>query len=190
MIYLIRHASPVLCYGRCDAATAKRLLDEYNQTTQIDLREIEGFLQQLPLSQPLLSAEVRVLSSPVNRAYVTACRLFGATRVQTDNRLHEYDLRLSRLPFLRIGLKQWFALFRVLWLLGVSLGAASRQDETRRAQGVADELYQSWATTGGRTAVVSHGLFLRTVRKALQKQGMQSREVYRSGCFTVDLLTR
>lgn len=189
MIYLIRHASPLIDYKRCGACSAKVLLDEYNQTSSINEDEIAGFLSQSDLSRPLLVAEANVISSPVNRAYATACRLFGAGRIQQDTRLQEYDLRLSAIPFLRMGLRQWFALHRIFWLLGISLGAAPRKTEYQRAEGVADELYKSFSKTGETTIVISHGMFLRTVRKTLQKQGMQARTVYRSGCFTVESLT-
>lgn len=189
MIYLIRHASPKVDYSRCDAAVAKVRLDEYNHTALIEEDEITGFLNRTPLSQPLLSAEATILSSPVNRAYATACRLFDAQRVQRDSRLHEYDLRLSAIPWVTMGLRQWFALHRVAWLLGISLGAASRKDEYRRAAAVADELYAASTEAGKTVVVVSHGMFLRSVRQRLQKQGMQAHTVYRSGCFTVETLT-
>lgn len=189
MIYLIRHASPLVNYKRCGAVSAKLLLDVYNQTSAIDEDEITGFLSQPDLSRPLLASEANVISSPVNRAYATACRLFEAARIQQDSRLQEYDLRLSAIPFLRMGLRQWFALHRILWLLGVSLGAVPRKKEYLRAVGVAEELYKSSSETGKTTIVISHGMFLRTVRKTLQKQGMQARTVYRSGCFTVESLT-
>ncbi|MBK5553020.1 MULTISPECIES: phosphoglycerate mutase family protein [unclassified Pseudomonas] len=189
MIYLIRHASPLVNYERCNSASAKVLLDEYNQTSRIDEDEITGFLNQPDLSQPLLASEASVFSSPVNRAYATACRLFEVARIQQDSRLQEYDLRLSAIPFLKMGLRQWFALHRILWLLGVSLGAVSRKAEYLRAVGVAEELYKSSAEAGKTMIVISHGMFLRTVRKTLQKQGMQARTIYRSGCFTVESLT-
>lgn len=189
MIYLIRHASPLVNYDRCNAASAKMLLTEYNQTSNIDEDEIVGFLNRSDLSQPLLASEASIVSSPVNRAYATACRLFEVARIQQDSRLEEYDLRISAIPFLKLGLRQWFALHRILWLLGISLGAASRKAEHLRAISVANELYTSSAKTGKTMIVVSHGMFLRTVRKVLQKQGMQARTVYRSGCFTVESLT-
>lgn len=165
MIYLIRHASPQVDYSRCGAALAKVRLDEYNHTALIEEDEISGFLNRAQLSQPLLSAEATILSSPVNRAYATACRLFGEERVQRDNRLHEYDLRLSAIPLVTMGLRQWFALHRVAWLLGISLGAASRKAEYRRAAAVADELHAASTGAGKTVVVVSHGMFLRTVRK-------------------------
>lgn len=189
MIYLIRHASPLVNYGRCNAASAKVLLGEYNQTSNIDEDEITGFLKRPDLSQSLLASEATVISSPVNRAYATACKLFEVSRIQQDSRLQEYDLRVSAIPFLRLGLRQWFALHRILWLLGISLGAVSRKAEHLRAVSVADELYKSSAGRGKTMIVVSHGMFLRTVRKTLQKQGMQAHTVYRSGCFTVESLT-
>jgi broad specificity phosphatase PhoE len=190
VIYLIRHASPTVNYARCNAALAKVRLEEYNQTAKIDEHEIEGFLNRTELSQPLLAAEATVMSSPVNRAYATACRLFDAGRIQRDNRLHEFDLRLSAVPWLKMGLRQWFALHRVAWLLGISLGAASRRSEYRRAVDVAEELYAASVDSCRTVVVVSHGMFLRTVRKTLQKQGLQARTIYRSGCFTVETLIR
>ena len=189
MIYLIRHATPLIDYKPCNARSAKTLLDEYNQTSSIDEAEITAFLSQLDVSQGLLASEASIISSPVNRAYATACRLFDVARIQKDARLREYDLRLSSIPVLKMGLRHWFALHRILWLLGISLGAASRKAEHQRALSVADELYNRCGEPGKITIVVSHGMFLRTVRKTLQKRGMQARRVYRSGCFTVESLT-
>ena len=188
MIYLIRHATPLVDYGRCGAVSAKALLDEYNQTSSIDDAEIADFLSRVELSEPLMKPGVRILSSPINRAYATACRLFDAGRIHQDSRLKEFDLRLGSVPVLKMGLRQWFAVHRVLWLMGISLGAASRRSEHQRAVGVANELYAACTTAGKTTVVVSHGMFLRTVRKTLQKQGMAFRTVYRSGCFTVEAL--
>lgn len=189
MIYLIRHATPLVDYGRCGAHTARTLLDEYNRTSIIDEDEIAGFLSQPELSGPVLSPEATVFSSPVSRAYATASRLFEAERIKKDSRLREYDLRLSGIPLLRMTLRQWFALHRVLWLAGISLGATPRKDEYLRAMGVADEIYKLRVATGTPLIVVSHGMFLRTVRKTLQKQGMRVHTVYRSGCFTVESLS-
>ncbi|WP_192814248.1 histidine phosphatase family protein [Pseudomonas fluorescens] len=188
VIYLIRHATPLIDYGRCGAVSAKVLLDEYNQTSSIDEAEIADFLSRAQLSGPLMMPGLNIISSPINRAYATACRLFDAGRIRQDHRLKEFDLRLGRVPLLKMGLRQWFALHRVLWLMGISLGAASRRSEHLRAVEVADELYTACTTTGETTVVVSHGMFLRTVRKTLQRQGMQFRTVYRSGCFTVEAL--
>jgi broad specificity phosphatase PhoE len=171
VIYLIRHATPLVDYKPCNARSAKLRLDEYNQTSSID------------------EAEANIMSSPVNRAYATACRLFDVARIQQDARLREFDLRLSNIPVVKMGLRHWFALHRILWLLGISLGAASRKAEHQRALGVADELYKIGGEAGKATIIVSHGMFLRTVSKALQKRGMQAHRVYRSGCFTVESLT-
>ncbi|MBO1539928.1 histidine phosphatase family protein [Pseudomonas sp. OA65] len=187
VIYLIRHATPLIDYKPCNARSAKLRLDEYNQTSSIDEAEIAAFLSQPDVSQLLLASEASIMSSPVNRAYATACRLFDMGRIQQDARLREFDLRLSSIPVLKMGLRHWFALHRILWLLGISLGAVSRKAEHQRALGVADELYANEA--GKTTIIVSHGMFLRTVRKTLQKRGMQARLVYRSGCFTVESLT-
>lgn len=170
MIYLIRHATPLIDYGRCGAVSAKVLLDEYNQTSSIDEAEIADFLSRAELSGPLMTPGLNIISSPINRAYATACRLFDAGRLRQDNRLKEFDLRLGRVPLLKMGLRQWFALHRVLWLMGISLGAASRRSEHLRAVGVADELYTACTTTGETTVVVSHGMFLRTVRKTLRQE--------------------
>jgi broad specificity phosphatase PhoE len=188
VIYLIRHATPLIDYGRCGAVSAKVRLDEYNQTSSIDEAEIAEFLSRAELSGPLMTPGLNIISSPINRAYATACRLFDAGHIRQDNRLREFDLRLGRVPLLKMGLRQWFALHRVLWLMGISLGAASRRSEHLRAVRVADELYTVCTTTAETTVVVSHGMFLRTVRKTLQGKGMQLRTVYRSGCFTVEAL--
>ncbi|MBV4495432.1 phosphoglycerate mutase family protein [Pseudomonas sp. SWRI12] len=189
MIYLIRHATPLIDYKPCNARSAKLRLDEYNQTSSIDEAEITAFLSQPNVSQMLLASEANIMSSPVNRAYATACRLFDVARIQQDARLREFDLRLSSIPVLKMGLRHWFALHRILWLFGISLGAASRKAEHQRALGVAAELYRVGGEAGKTTIIVSHGMFLRAVRKALQKRGMQAHRVYRSGCFTVESLT-
>jgi hypothetical protein len=107
VIYLIRHATPLIDYQPCNARSAKLLLDEYNQTSSIDEAEIAAFLSQPDVSQVLLASEANILSSPVNRAYATACRLFDVARIRQDARLREYDLLLSSIPVLRMGLRHW-----------------------------------------------------------------------------------
>jgi hypothetical protein len=62
VIYLIRHATPLIDYGRCGAASAKVLLDEYNQTSSIDEAEIADFLSRAELSGPLMTPGLNIIS--------------------------------------------------------------------------------------------------------------------------------
>ncbi len=87
MIYLIRHATPLIDYKPCNAHSAKLLLDEYNQTSSIDEGEIAAFLSQPDLSQVLWRPKPTSFPRPSTEP---TRRHAGYSKPHVSNRMLDY----------------------------------------------------------------------------------------------------
>lgn len=116
MLLLIRHAKPLINYGKCGYEEAVERLDDYNNTSAVALSEIEKF-KASDLYKEIEALDFHVYSSPLNRAYLTARELFKECKILDD--LIELDLQLIDIPYIRLRLQSWFILSRIAWLLRI-----------------------------------------------------------------------
>ncbi|MDO4697348.1 MAG: histidine phosphatase family protein [Pasteurellaceae bacterium] len=177
-ILLIRHVTPKVSNAVCDHLTAQQRIDEYNQTDDLCLEEID-----FAAIAPMLSEVSHIYCSPLIRAKRTAEALFPTHQIQFDERLKEFNLRIFPLPF-HCSFKRWLIISRLLWFVGINRTQCSPTAEKQR---VLDFMQQHSLE---HSAIVAHGFVLRTVQKQLEKQGYRQQSGYRKGCFTLSVMTR
>lgn len=174
-IYLIRHATPDVGNPYCDYAQAVELLNEYNQTVKLRLEEtcVAPSFEELP-----------IYSSPLPRAKLTAETLFPTRTILFDERLQEFNLTIAPIKWLKCRFQHWLAISRLLWFCGLhQCGNTPKQEKQR----IADFIQQHLLASG---IVVAHGFVLREIKKSLHKQGFTSKILAKSGCFTVEYLSK
>lgn len=182
MIILIRHATPRIDYTSCDYHTAQLRLQDYNQTKDIEESEIAKFLLT-QLFQKIKKINPVVYCSPVGRAERTCQLLFSYVDDYIVNpELTEVGLKIFPLPLVKLNVRTWFLLSRVAWLLRLSGEQEKVRHAICRSQRLLPQLEQET-----NVAIVSHGYFIHYLKKQLKKKQFQLREVFRQGCFTVEV---
>lgn len=177
-IYLVRHATPCIDYTRCDCATAQKRLDEYNQTSYIQTEEIA------PLPNDTQNYAIYCSTSP--RAKATATKLYPEQSIHFSDDLIEFDLRIPQIPWIKLPMKQWVILARLIWLMGLLRHTRSRQQEQYR---VKQQLQQILASNQN-CVIIAHGLVNHYLKKLLIKQRKLTRQtILKHGCFRIDKLT-
>lgn len=175
-IYLVRHATPCIDYARCDCVTAQQRLDEYNQTSRIQTNEIT------PL--PSETQHYAIYCSTSSRAKATARQLYPEKSIYFSDDLIEFDLRIPQISWIKLSMKHWFILARLLWLIGLLRHTHSRQQEQHRIQRQLDQIL----ATQQNSVIISHGLVNHWIEKHLRKQTVSHRIVAMKGCFKITTL--
>lgn len=186
MILLIRHATPEVEYSNCRYGTAKARLSEYNETTSIASSEIEPFLSDA-LYKRSFDENIKIYSSTTNRAAKTAQILFSnhPNKISYSKEFVEFDLNIVPIPFAKLSLRTWFAISRVLWLLGFNNNAVPKQKEKSRVDAISNKFLFD-VSLGNTVFCVAHGYLIRELGKRLRNAGMKQSRIYKNGCFTVE----
>ena len=180
---LIRHVTPLIDRGVCDAAEAARRAILYDATQSLALYEIDKFKSSAAYEK--LARISRVCSSPLPRAALTAQKLFPHRRdIEYLEALREFNLRIFPVPLIKMPFDCWLVLSRLLWLCGMNHSDASAKEERRRALDMVPSLLET------DTAVIAHGFVLRVIRHSARQAGY--RLIYRfcEGCFCVEIWQR
>ena len=179
---LIRHVTPLIDRGMCDAAEAARRVILYDTTQSLALYEADKFKSSAAWEK--LACISRVCSSPLPRAALTAQKLFPQRDIEYLEALREFNLRIFPMPLIKMPFDCWLVLSRLLWLCGMNPSGASAKEERQRALDLAPSLLEADA------AVIAHGFVLRVIRKSARQAGY--RLIYRfcEGCFCVEIWRR
>ena len=177
---LIRHVTPLIDRGVCDAAEAARRAILYDATQSLALYEIDKFKSSAAYEK--LARISRIYSSPLQRE--TAQKLFPQRGIEYLEALREFNLRIFPVPLIKMPFDCWLVLSRLLWLCGTNPSGASAGAERRRALDLAPSLLET------DTAVIAHGFVLRVIRHSARRAGY--RLIYRfcEGCFCVEIWQR
>lgn len=177
---LIRHVTPLIDRGVCDAAEAARRAILYDTTQSLALYETYKFKSSAAYEK--LARISRVCSSPLPRAALTAQKLFSQRDIEHLEALREFNLRIFPMPLIKCHCR--LVLSRLLWLCGMNPSGASAKAERRRALDLVPSLLET------DTAVIAHGFVLRVIRYSARRAGY--RLIYRfcEGCFCVEIWQR
>lgn len=183
MLILLRHATPLIDYGRCNYQTFTRRHEAYDTTSDIDTNEINDFLQSRLyrcLKKQLAERDFRCYCSPLPRAKATYQQIFPEMqhRAATEDELREAALNTFAIPLLRLKVRTWFFLFRVFSLLHRHEAVLLRQ----RCASVYQRLIAEQ-----NTLLMSHGVLLFFLKKQLRQAGYRPLDAYRNGCLTVEI---
>lgn len=185
MIVLIRHATPVVPMASCGYDEACRRLDQYNTTETLRLDEIDRKTEMLTTLGN--DSNVKFYISPLPRALITARAMFAdrITEARVAEDFQEFNLKIAYLPWVKLRLEQWFAVSRLLWVLGLNRSEHTFKSEKERAKRVARTLLASHK--GNTVVLVAHGLLNRYVAKHLTRNGMFRQKRSSCGSFTIDI---
>nr|WP_314120223.1 hypothetical protein [uncultured Campylobacter sp.] len=99
---LIRHVTPLIDRGVCDAAEAARRAILYDATQSLALYETDKFKSSA--AREKLARISRVCSSPLPRAALTAQKLFPQRSIEYLEVLREFNLRIFPMPLIKMPL--------------------------------------------------------------------------------------
>lgn len=174
---LIRHVTPLIDRGVCDAAEAARRAILYDATQSLALWQTDKFKSSAAYEK--LARISRIYSSPLQCE--TAQKLFPQRDIEYLEALREFNLRIFPVPLIKMPFDCWLVLSRLLWLCGMNPSGASAKAERRRALDLMPSLLEA------DTAVIAHGFVLRVIRRSARRAGY--RLIYRfcEGCFCVEI---
>lgn len=178
-IVLIRHVTPNVNGNICSASKAEEGLLQYNLTEDILLNEADDFLKTKEY-KTLLNIEY-IFVSPLNRALKTAKYIFPSKNHTVLEALKEFNLKIFKIPFIKLSLKMWFAVSRILWFLGINREKYNPLQEKARVESTFEEILNNDAI------IIAHGFVLREIRKCLKVRKFQRTFFYKKGCFQVEI---
>ena len=111
-----------------------------------------------------------IASSHLARAIESAQRLNRNIKPQIDILFAEAPLPKYVSPLIKLRIRHWLIIYRLLWLLGFSKDCESKADTLIRADKAAS-LLMTLALKNGMVLLAGHGFFNRYLSKALKRQG-------------------
>ena len=164
-IFLIRHGKPLVSdKGFFDHRRAAQFFADYDAA---GVEQFDRILADVDFSQPR-----QVHCSTLQRAKSTAQMLFGEQMPLVENAMfREFERKALKLPFLRLPIKWWQVLTRVLWLLGLNSNGIEPFAEARKRAAVGAGVLAAEARKEGMAVLVAHGFLIRFLVRALKQQG-------------------
>lgn len=185
MIILIRHATPLVNYGKCNYITAKERLIHYNTTTDIKREEINIFLKSDFFKKKSLFKKKYIgLVSSLPRANETGKTIFNHYNYEykISNLFREFELSLIKIPCFKLKLKTWFLVSRILWFLGINNGVESFRKSKSRVNKIVLLLNEHHENSNS-PILVAHGLLNKFIEKKIIKDSWKIVFKQKTGCF-------
>lgn len=160
----MRHGKPALTGAKKISVSAMtEWIKQYDLSDTGDDKPTESCRQRV--NRPL-----KIFSSPLPRALSSVAALKLVPEI-TDELFREAELPVFHVPMLRLSPFQWAALFRVLWLCGLSPKTESLAMAKLRARQAAKLLMQSAAEHNQSVLLAGHGIINRLIARELISQG-------------------
>jgi hypothetical protein len=185
-IALIRHGEPnMVKEGKFTCDEANQYLKCYDSVCII--------VPEKPFFTLNQKEEVKVFSSPINRALTTAQYLFGTDReITTSPDFREFENKISPTDSDRkLPIKIWTTTARLKWMLGGGKknGIESFSDAKKRAKKAAEQLDQS-SEENAKVLLTAHGFLNKYIKKNLKKMGWKVVEDTGSDYFGTTILVK
>ncbi len=154
---------------------------EYRGAGKVSYREMAGWIDNYnrsstgsdrpsEMAQILAYRALTFLSSPLPRA-LSSLKTLGCEPGLIDEVFREAELPVFRIPGLRLSPFYWAALFRVLWLCGLSGEAERVSAVKKRATKAAEILVNVAKDSDGPVLLMGHGMINRFIAKELIASG-------------------
>lgn len=166
-IFLIRHARPMVArQGFPNAVSARQFLSDY------DAAQVEEFVLQ---HEAIPYKEIKeVYCSTLVRSQLTARGIFGEqVLLKIDHNFREFERKIFSLPLLRLPIRIWLVVARVLWFLGLNHKGIETFGEARQRARKCAQILADDANQNGTTVLVAHGLLNNFIRWELMRMGWQ-----------------
>lgn len=153
----------------------------YRGAPKVSCREMAEWIDSYNLSstgsdRPPEMAQIQAyralafLSSPLPRA-LSSLKTLGCEPGLIDEVFREAELPVFRIPGLRLSPFYWAALFRILWLCGLSGEAECVNSAKKRAARAAEILVTAAKGSDGPVLLMGHGIINRFIAKELIASG-------------------
>ena len=123
-------------------------------------------------SKSLAVSASRIISSPLPRA-LSSLRALGLKPDVIDEAFREADLPVFHLPGLRLSPIVWAAIFRVMWLCGLSRNAERMGKAKQRAAQAANNLVGLANASDGPVLLMGHGVMNQLIARELRSLGFK-----------------
>jgi len=123
-------------------------------------------------SKSLAFSASRIISSPLPRA-LSSLRALGCEPDVIDEVYREAGLPVFHLPGLRLSPTAWAAIFRVMWLCGLSCNVEGMKTAKQRAAQAANSLVELAKASDGPVLLMGHGVMNRLTAKELRSLGFK-----------------
>ncbi len=166
-IFLIRHGKPLVSRaGFFSHRSAAQFILDYDAT---DVEEFDRILADVDFANLK-----HVHCSTLQRAKGTARKLFGSEiTLKEDAVFREFERKIIKLPMLKMPIRFWLILSRLLWVFGFNKsGIESFTDARNRAKAGAN-LLAAEAKKEGVAVLVAHGFLNRFLVRSLKRSGWQ-----------------
>ncbi|WP_037573777.1 histidine phosphatase family protein, partial [Sporocytophaga myxococcoides] len=185
-IAIIRHGEPdMVKTGQYTCSEANQFLKCYDSVCII--------VPEKPFFELGATENVKIFSSPINRALTTAHYLFGTEKEITvspyfrefENRIKESDSKKKH------SIKRWTTTSRIKWMLGFNRtkGIESFSQAKERAQKGASMLDDA-SKDNAKVVLTAHGLLNRFLKKDLKKMGWKVVEDTGNDYFGTTILVK
>jgi broad specificity phosphatase PhoE len=166
-IWLVRHGKP-----RCQKNVKLNRQGLHGWLISYDLSGIRQDSKPDPLLIEAASLPTcRVWCSDLPRSVESACLL--TTHFQQDAIFRENDLPVAPVPIVRLPMRAWDVIGKVLWVCGYSPRVESFQAARRRAKLAAEKLVAEAAESSD-VILAGHGFFNLLIGLELKRIGFQS----------------
>lgn len=169
--------------GFFSATAASQYISDY------DAAQVEQFVLE---HEAIPYKEIKeVYCSTLIRSQLTAKAIFGEeVLLKVDHSFREFERRIFSLPLLRLPIKLWLVIARVLWFLGLnSKDIESFKEAKRRARKCA-EILEEDANQNATTVLVAHGLLNNFILWELKKMGWQQTIKGGSGFVSLNMMEK
>lgn len=162
-IVILRHGKPAIDRWPAVYAVEMQLwIKHYNNAGVIEPATIE-------CKRCVIGSDT-ILCSAMQRSIDSAAMLRPDLTLQPDPELVEAGLPYANWRVLKLPVKYWSLVFRVMWLFGYSKNAESCWSAKQRARAAAEKIIKT-AVENGSVVYVGHGIFNRLIAKELRTQG-------------------
>lgn len=172
-IILIRHGKPAIPkHLHTGHHGFHRYIEEYDEAgldpESLPPAEISDLLRELTM----------LFTSGRKRAHESARALGGNARIVMDPLFDEAPLAAPKIPLLRMNVRKWAVVARILWHAGYHPEIENPKSARARAAKAADIL-MARAKEDGTAALVAHGYFNFLIGRELKRRGFRQTGTHR-----------
>ncbi|MDH2924891.1 hypothetical protein EV693_102112 [Nicoletella semolina] len=180
-ILMVRHATPNIDYGKCGYKEAISRLIDYDLVKKIMINEINIELIRRNIE---FNKKLDILCSSKSRAILTCRQILKMLDVDHEpfitNDLDEIEMKIMRIPFIKMNLTSWFLISRIKWLCLFYM--KNKVEIYNKCGNIISSILEK-----DNAIIVSHGMLLFFLKKVLEDKKYKKIDIYKKGCFTIEV---
>lgn len=137
-------------------------------------------------SKSLAFSASRIISSPLPRA-LSSLRALGCEPDVIDEVYREAGLPVFHMPGLRLSPNVWAAIFRIMWLCGLSRNVERMGKAKQRAAQAANRLVGLAKASDGPVLFMGHGVMNRLIARELRSLGFKESRCQGNGYWNASI---